>query len=384
MKMASFNPDSLQPSNLFKGMKAIPIPELDPMKETDTYWSFSFSGYKSILLKKVNEIPNIDKDSRSYLIGLINFMTESIKESELKILFKKIKINPADIIKNFGEVIGPFYAKSVLTLKARENADTIIFPERQNYEIYDFFLKDGKFYGFSSKGISKTSNPLVPNHFIFRLAKISKNDKGELGKIAFELEVLKSLATGGLFIGVVNTFNLLLLMKKSSSGFGSVNDIINIFKKTNLSADALRLSNNKEILLSKISGLSNQKAYETFLKNYIFPSISTDSKSTTAKNKKKDKNGEGYTATNLVYGMIKYIVSVQGLNLESVLRILFKDLYVIKMGLDGEGVPKWAIQTTIDAKKVFKTNNFKIGKDYAFRSKATWNKVAKYGLGIQL
>lgn len=373
--------EELQPSNIFSKEK---ISDVDVLvrKQNDKFWILPIAKYEDILIKNISFIKNIDKGSREYLIGLVKFMQKKINEKELSQLYLKNNIPETDIIKNFGEVLGPFFALNILEKKSRAKLYNIIFPTRQNYEIFDFFIKDHIHFGFSSKALVGGSNPLVPRLFIERLDKMK--NKGEFKNYKTEIDVLRELTEGGMYSGVVNAFELMIESGKIAKGFDR--NVFSIFKKTNFKSDAQKFESNKERFISSLN-LSDQKSYELFLNNYIFENISNNNKMKTKQLAKKDrngnKNGYGYLSVNVIYGMIKYLSSVPDFQFEELMKKLFPDLNIIKMGLNKTGVPIFRLQTTIDAKTVFKLKTFEVGGRYAFRSKASWDTV-RDKLGIQL
>ena len=192
--------------------------------------------------------------------------------------------------------------------------------------------------------------------------------------------MLKELSSGGMFSGVVNAFNIVIKSKKEASAFDS--KVFLLFQGVNLSSDAQKFESNKEGYISTLN-LTKQKAYDTFLQNYVFNNISEQKKIETKEYAKKDKKGYGFKSVNVIYGMIKYLSSIKNFNFDMLMKKLFQDLYIIKMGLSKEGIPKFEIQTTVDAKDIFKINAYHVGKNYSFRSKASWDRV-RDKLGIQL
>ena len=98
---------------------------------------------------------------------------------------------------------------------------------------------------------------------------------------------------------------------------------------------------------------------------------------------KQDKGRIGFQSVNVVYGMIKYITTITDFDFDGLMKKLFPDLYIIKMGINNKGIPLFKLQTTVDASKLFKLESFKEGKNYQFRSKAAWDRVNDK-LGIQL
>ena len=374
----NLNPKELQPSSIFIDEESIVVPELI-RKTNDKFWVIPIGVYEKKLLSKMKNIEGIDKGSRDYLIGLIQYINHDIDEKVLENLYQKNTIPVKDIIKNFGEVLGPFYALQVLQKNVRDKMHNVVFPVRSNYELFDFFIKDGIHYGFSSKALVGGSNPLVPRLFIERLKKIKNTS--EFKKYNDEIDVLKALSEGGMFSGVVNAFGIIVKSRKHSERFNE-RDIFATFRKTNFVKDSILFERNKDAFISTLK-LSNVKAYNEFLSSFIFYRISVKNKEKHFDLMKQDKGRTGFQSVNVVYGMIKYITTITDFDFDGLMKKLFPDLYIIKMGINNKGIPLFEIQTTVDASKLFKLESFKEGKNYQFRSKAAWDRVNDK-LGIQL
>lgn len=364
--------ESLQPSSMFANRTTIDIPELK-RKENDKFWSIPVGKYAAEVLKQIAAIKDkdVDANSKLYLIALVEFMTGKIKEKELLAAYSKNTIPDKDIIKNFGEILGPFYALQVVETKIRGKINNVVFPTRQNYEVFDFFIKNDHHYGFSSKAMVGGSNPLVPRLIIERLKKMK--NKTEFKKFENELTVLQELTDYGMFEGVARAFAILIKNGVKAKGFEGAEKLFSKMSLVNIRSDAAIFEKNKESNINKLR-LSNYKAYETFLDNYVVGSISEQ--------KRKEAKKNGYQSVNVVYGMIKFISSVKNFQFDEIMKHAFQDLYVAKMGMK-KGVPVFGLQTTIEANKIFKPKSFQIGEEYAFRSKASWDRV-RDKLGIQL
>lgn len=369
-------PESLQPSSILEKEKSQVIPQL-VRKDNDKFWVIEIKKYADLIKSKIKKF-DIDKGTKDYLIGLVDFMNDDIDEKKLKSLYTYNKIENSDIVKNFGEILGPFYALKVLNKKVRDKMFNIVFPTKQNYEIFDFFIKDGVHYGFSSKALVGGSNPLVPRLFIERLEMMKK--ESSLREYSTEITVLKELTDGTMFTGPFKAFSYLMKKKKIAKGFDR--KIFSIFNGIDIESDADLFDRNKDKFISQLKlNSKNLVAYDNFLKNYIEDTISSKSKTELKTLRKKDSIG--FITDNVVYGMIKYISSVENFKFDEIMKELFPDLYVIKMGLSKDGVPSWHLQTTVKDDKVFQLKSYVLGQEYAFRSKAAWSRV-RDKLGVQL
>jgi hypothetical protein len=104
-------------------------------------------------------------------------------------VFLEQAVDEKKIVTDFGEVIGPFYALDFLK---NRGITEIVFPIRQNYEVFDFFLGGkGQYYGFSSKALTGGSNTLAPKLIHERIVKMKGN--ADFRAYQRELDLLDNL-----------------------------------------------------------------------------------------------------------------------------------------------------------------------------------------------
>ena len=359
----------LQPGNLFSTLTPKEIPQLKRVSK-DKFWVFPIANYAKIVKQQIEKISNkeLSDASKNYLKGLVDFMDNKIKSDQLIKLYENSgkEIPEKKIITDFGEILGPFFAYRFVTKRGVKN---ITFPTRQNYEIFDFFIQNEHFYGFSSKALTGGSNTLASKLIIERLEEMKKNS--DFKKYNKEIEVLKNLTEHAMFEGVIIAFGNLIKNNVNSRGFNiPINELRKMFSGVNFSIDANKIEKNKLKSITEI-GLSKPLAYANFLNRFIIESTKVP-----MSEKKKFQTGKlSYTSTNVVYGMIKFISS-SDFDFDYIMRQCFQDLNIVKMGIQ-KGVPIFKMQSTVEAENTVTNTN------YAFRSKAAFDRVNDK-LGIQL
>lgn len=375
----------LQPKDLFATLPKVDIPQLVRVKN-DEFWEIPIKNYSQILKEKIQKSTKIPDESKPYLKGLIDFMEEKfmdkkIKSPDLKELYtssgytssgKKVeKIKTADIIKNFGELLGPYFA--IKFLKGR-NIVNIVFPVRQNYEVFDFFIKNEHYYGFSSKAASGGTNTLAPKLVVERLDGMQPDP--DFAKYQKEIIVLRTLTNHGMYEGIVLAFGELI---KNSSTKSKMNkqilttaEMSEMFKDVNFEADSMKFEKNKLKEITKIK-LSKPEAYRNFLNKFILESTQKVSEA----DKKAFLSGtKAYTSMNVVYGLTKFIASTD-FNFDYVINAAFQDLNIVKMSMDTNGIPAFKMVATVKADDTVK------GGNYVFRNKASFSRINDK-LGLQL
>ena len=362
----------LQPKDLFATLPKVDIPQLVRVKN-DEFWEIPIKNYSQILKEKIQKSTKIPDESKPYLKGLIDFMENNIDAKKLENLYINSgeKIKTADIIKNFGELLGPYFA--IKFLKGR-NIVNIVFPVRQNYEVFDFFIKNEHYYGFSSKAASGGTNTLAPKLVVERLDGMEPDP--DFAKYQKEIIVLRTLTNHGMYEGIVLAFGELL---KNSSTKSKMNKQIlttaemnEMFKDVNFETDSMKFEKNKLKEITKIK-LSKPEAYRNFLNKFILKSTQKVSEA----DKKAFLSGtKAYTSMNVVYGLTKFIASTD-FNFDYVINAAFQDLNIVKMSMSKDGVPAFKMVATVDADDTVK------GGNYIFRNKASFTRINDK-LGLQL
>lgn len=380
----------LQPRDVFSGQKTIEVPQLF-IKPNDVFWNIKIDDYAKVV-KKAIESKIKNKADKDYLLAIIDYVNGAKVSTETLHTYSKDEtrqIPDKKIITDFGEIIAPLFAVRYLDkYMTKDNVRVykgsikptlgtpgdkvkyICFPTAQNYPIFDFFIKNGYYFGFSVKAMSGGSNTLAPKFIIERLDALKEDKSSPIAKKYLkEIAVLKSITDNPTYAGVALAFSELLKLK-NVSGFKNLAAIKEIFAKTKFSSDATLLERNKNKTINKIR-LSDVSAYKKFMDEYII-----DDTKQSELDKQKYKSGKKqYTPENVVYGFIKYITSVD-YDMEELLKATFQDLNITKVDLL-DGVPVFKMQTIVEAKDTIQK------KFYAFRSKAAFNRVNDKP-GIQL
>jgi len=374
----------LQPGDLFATLPKVDIPQLVRVKN-DEFWEIPIKKYSEILKDKIQKSKEIPNKSKPYLKGLIDFMDENIKSSDLKELYTSSgkEIKTTDIIKNFGELLGPYFA--IKFLKGRKIVN-IVFPVRQNYEVFDFFIKNEHHYGFSSKAASGGTNTLAPKLVVERLDKMSGDS--EFKNYQKEIIVLRTLTNHGMYEGIVLAFGELiknpltknyfttLFSKVTFSTMGrqilTATKMNEMFKGVNFEADSMKFEKNKLKEITEIN-LSKPKAYAMFLNEFI---LGSTQKVSDADKKAFLSGKKAYTSTNVVYGLTKFIASTD-FDFDYVINAAFQDLNIVKMSMNKDGIPAFKMVATVDAEDTVK------GGNYVFRNKASFSRINDK-LGLQL
>jgi len=357
-----------QPSDFFKNHPKSDIPQL-VRTQNDKFWIFPVKDYSKIVKGKIEEL-KVSVAVKMYLFGLVDFMEGKIQSQQLKNFYLNAKqeIDPKVITTEFGEVLGPFFAMKFL--KNRQ-INHITFPVRTNYEIFDFFVHNAHYYGFSSKALTGGSNTFAPRLIYERIQRMK--DSPIFRKNQKELTVIENLTTHGMFEGVIIAFGDLIKGDSNKArGFEiSQSELRTMFSGVDFASDGKKIESNKDKPLGNIS-LSNTAAYVEFLNRFII-----DSTKVPESEKKKLKEGKAnYTTTNLVYGFIKFISS-SDFNFDEIMSECFQDLNIVKMGINKDGVPEFKMQATVEAKDTVKNDV------YTFRSKAAFDRV-RDKVGLQL
>lgn len=357
-----------QPSDFFKNERKVQIPQL-VRSSNDTFWVFPISSYGKKVKDGIEDL-KVSLAVKMYLKGLVDFMEGKIQAQQVKNFYlnAKSEIDSKAIITEFGEVIGPFYALKYL--RGRD-VNNITFPVRTNYEIFDFFIQNDHYYGFSSKALSGGSNTFAPKLIYERLDKMRVHPN--FRNYQKEITIVENLTKYSMFEGVIVAFgDLISGNANKAKGFEiSQSELRTMFSGVDFLADARKIEANKDKPIGNLN-LSKPAAYTEFLNRFII-----DSTKVPESEKKKLKEGKAhYTTTNVVYGFIKFISS-SDFNFEEIMSQCFQDLNIVKMGLDSSGVPVFKMQATVEAEDTVKSDV------YTFRSKAAFDRV-RDKVGIQL
>lgn len=357
-----------QPSDFFKNEQKVQIPQLI-RTANDTFWVFPISTYAKTVKSGIDKL-DVSTAVKMYLKGLVDYMDGKIQASSVKNFYlnAKSEIDIKTVITEFGEVIGPFFALKYLKGK---NIKNITFPVRTNYEIFDFFVQNEYYYGFSSKALTGGSNTFAPKLIYERLDKMQSHRNFK--NYQKEITVIENLTKYSMFEGVVMAFGDLIKGNSNKArGFEiSQSELKNIFSGVDFSSDSKKIELNKDKPIGNLS-LSKPAAYTAFLNKFII-----DSTKVPETEKRKLKDGKAhYTTTNIVYGFIKFISS-SDFNFEEIMSHCFQDLNIVKMGIDANGIPVFKMQAMVDADDTVKSDV------YTFRSKAAFDRV-RDKVGIQL
>lgn len=353
---------ALSPSGIFQSMKTEVIAEL-VRKKADTFWIIPANKYAETLKKAVSK-SGLPAPYVRYLSALVDFESGKLKEKELQSVFETSKkdVVVADIVKYFGELLGPLHL-----MKGTAKYKNVIFPIRSNYELFDFFMElsakpanGSKYVGYSSKVEGGTSNTLTPSLIGERL-KSKKNLTGDDKIVA---EVLTNLSEMGIFAGLATAVGILAEHNKLPDTIPKA-----AIKKIDFEKDAAVLEANKSTQIDKMK-LSSPVAYRALMDDYVLPRL----KSVNPESYRSGK--EKYIGTNVAYGLGMIIADANKtgkLDMTKLVSSLFTDLNVIKLSVGSNGIPRWELKNVSTSK----------GGKYSFRSKHRWT-VVKDKLGVQL
>jgi hypothetical protein len=380
----------LQPKDILSSYPKKDVPILClPSHPNVKFWIIPIRDYADLLEKQVKKSFANTPAKMKYLNMLVGYASgeKGIKADSLQSALKDSKFSPSEVAKDFGELLAPFYGLRYLDKFMSKNGvkvqkgtirhaygepgkklNSICFPDAQNYPIFDFFVQNGYYFGFSVKAMTGGSNTLSPTYIAQRVNKLKDSAQKQLKKdYPIEFTVLSVLAEQKTFAGPVVAFGKILDIK--GNHFPAISEIREIFKKTNFEKDSEIIEKNKEKPLSALK-LSDRTAYNKFMNKFIIDATKQD-------DKEKYKSGKKeYTPENLVYAFIKYLAMID-YDLQPMLRELFPDLNIIKVDIDNKGVPNFKMVTIIEAKDTILQESFDL------RSKAAFNRVNDK-LGIQL
>lgn len=351
---------ALSPSSMFARMKTQVIAEL-VQKPNDSFFVIPSKKYFNTAMEAVEKsgIPSRYKKYLSNLLKHTNGDKINLKES-----FANSKdINFNEVEKYFGEILGPL---SIIK-SSRNDADEIVFPVRTNYQLFDFFIRNGDSYvGYSSKSGGVASNTLTPTVIAERIRKSKKRISDK--EMMFGRDVMMTLGEASIVDGLAKVVGLMVEAKKFSKTMDR--KIIASLSSVDWEKHATIMQQKRTESIYKM-GIKNAKDIDYFMSNYVLPRTKLDAK---VKNSYMSGKKE-YTGNNVAYGLGMLIVDANKdgiLDCSPFLRTLFNDLNLVKMSLNS-AVPSFRIVNLM---------NYSDAK-FLFRSKYRWD-VVKDKLGIQL
>jgi hypothetical protein len=354
---------ALSPSELFSSLSAIAIPEL-ARKPNDKFFVIPANKYHSLLEKAVDNA-KIENGFKHYLTNLMNYVVGKVDADDLKQIYQAQKkvIDINSVQKYFGEVLGP-----LILIHDNSKIESIVFPVRTNYELFDYFAYLGKIYvGYSAKIEGGSSNTLSPKEIFERISKLKKKPSVREEKIG--AEVISQFATAPMYEGIARGVGILVKNKIYPAGFTS--DMKKMFDEIDFEKDAPLFEKNKTAGISKLN-LSKKQFYKAYIDYNVLPKSRT-----IGENDKKNyvSGKKDYTVTNLIYSLGKFIVEANNddkFDLSPLVKLVFQDLNVLKLGIDKSGIPSHKIITVSKSKD-----------KYYLRSKHRWD-VVKDKIGLQL
>lgn len=354
---------ALGPASIFSSVKTVDISAL-VQKPNDKFIVIPADEYASKVRTSVDKtkIPVIYK---KYLRELVDH--ESDKDNR-KVLTEtlennKKELSEKDIEKYFGEVLGPVH----LINKSKSSYDSVVFPVRTNYQLFDFFMKKGDNYiGYSSKtggGVSNTLTPTVISERIKR-SKVKTSDR----EILFGRDVMVALGERSIVEGLFVVAGMIVKGKKFPKSMTA--PVRKAMSEVDWGKIAVAFQSKRANTIDKI-GAGKIGSIETFMSSYIIPRtrMPDSTKKAYVMGKKK------YTGNNVAYGLGMFIVDANKegeFDCSPFLRLLFNDLNVIKLDLLN-GVPTWKIKNLEEYTEA----------KFSFRSKYRWD-VVKDKLGIAI
>jgi hypothetical protein len=139
---------------------------------------YSFKNYAKLIRENIEERKELTGDVRAYLSSLIDYCDDPSKKNavEVRKCYSSAKSIPvSDIVKDFGEVAGPFGVLSNKLIKGLSESNTAVFiPARPNEPLMDYSVRDttkNVRYIISAKS-GTTSNVVKPGDIINLLNKI--------------------------------------------------------------------------------------------------------------------------------------------------------------------------------------------------------------------
>ena len=397
--------------------------------------AFTIPAYvKSVIaaIEKPNGIFGADAYTalRNYLIEIVKYAQNGKNQKAVEEAFTIVKqqytgIDAGNIATNFGEVLAPIFAVRwvkpfIGKPKTRQSGSSlqaaygsagaslkyILFPDVQNYPLFDFFISDGYIFGFSVKGTG-SSNPLSAAEYQKRysneewIKKISKN-KADTFRTTYKNEIALFDAITGhrQWTGPLVAMSLLInsSIGSKTSPIASERKYKQTLKQTlapiNLADLATKIESKKFTAKSQLfdsKGKStlglNDTESEALINFLLYFSLGRSKQAGEFEKFQNDRSL--WTLTQLTAGMIQYICDGSFPKMTEFTRELFPDLNIVKVNISSKGIPTFQLQEHRNVgtalSKILKEESklIKQGNDYAFRSKAGFGDVSDK-LGVQL
>lgn len=385
----------IQPKDIFAGKTAKDISVLKTATK-DLFWVIPIKDYKDTLLSSIDKKIKNANELRYLKLVVRHAAGEKGLESKIADAFKVSGMKAESVSKDFGELLSPFYAATYLdkfmrnenvsvsktTLRAAygepgKKVNNICFPTAQNYPVFDFFIQNGYYFGFSVKTYPGSTNTFSPTYISEKFESMPEKSKNELRKkfSPLEFNIVSILGTESMLGGPVKAFAELIFNR--GDHFEKIENMRKIFSgitKKDFDSDALLIEKaGRDKPLDKL-GLKGYKSYVRFMNEFVIQDTREDEKI-----KKKYQTGDKeYNTTNLVYGFIKYLAK-PSYGVTEILGSLFPDLNIVKITIDRNGLPGFKLVTMI--KIADKRAELEGACD--LRSKASFSRV-KDKLGLQL
>ena len=432
----TFPPNNFfQPGQLFssaKKMTTLSHPHWAQMRvkpEQDiSLFVFTLTDYKKNVIAAIKKKFKDHTVLSTYLVNLVEYtagntnVTSTNLAKDFDAVVGAYKTVPKNQITgklepNFGEILAPIFAARWVkpfidkpNVAASGNNLTaaygnvgnalkyIIFPDVQNYPLFDFFITDGYIFGFSVKG-EGSSNPLGSSAYAKRLtpeyiATVSQKMKNfstvYKNEISFMLMLGGASQTEGPILALGRTLEKFAgaysPLKESRKYKVSLKDTFKGINTAGFERIAKAMGSiTAKSSISKVQLNDNERA--ACINFLLYFSLGRSAKSVEFDKYKKNPNL--FIVDHFVSGCIQYVCDIPIPKITELTRLMFPDLNIVKIKLKSNGVPEYTLQEhhNIGQKlaKALKEDvqQIKLGKDYAFRSKASFGRV-KDKLGVQL
>ena len=386
---------------------------------------FTIKDYKKTVIAAINKKFKGHEILSTYLVNLVEYTAGNTKVplvENLKAVVEAYKPFPKSKITgrlepNFGEILAPIFAArwvkpfidkpGVKASGSNLNAvygsagnalQYIIFPEVQSYPLYDFFITDGYIFGFSVKG-DGTSNPLKSTEYAKKLtpeyiATVSQKMKNFSTVYKNEISFMQMLGDASQTEGPILALGRILEkfagayspLKESHKYKVSLKDTFKGINTAGFERIATAMGSvTAKSSISKVKLNDNERA--ACINFLLYFSLGRSDKS--GEFNKYKKNPDLFIVNHFVSGCIQYVCDIPIPKITELTRLMFPDLNIVKIKLKSNGVPEFTLQEHHNiGQKLAKALNedvkqIKQGKDYAFRSKASFGRV-KDKLGVQL